>query len=95
MKPLPLVQQPQAPPAPRINLDEYQSVACSVDQDGCLTCGDVAVPVTVSKPQDQDALCVDAYGNEGRVALELVGEVSTGDRLLVHAGVAIERLEEE
>jgi hydrogenase maturation factor len=28
------------------------------------------------------------------VATELVGEVRPGERLLVHAGVAIERLEE-
>jgi len=94
MKALPLIDRSQVPPAPRINLDEYQSVACSVDQDGCLTCGDIAVQVTVSMPQGQDALCVDGHGNEGRVAVELVGEVSAGDRLLVHAGVAIERLED-
>lgn len=94
MKNLPLLQSPPTPPAPRIDLDEYASVACSVDQDGCLTCGDVAVPVTVSRVIDHDALCVDPHGNEGRVATELVGEVGPGDRLLVHAGVAIEKLEE-
>jgi|GEM_PF-2155491 len=96
MKTLPLYQPPapHQPPAPKIDLDEYAAVACSVDEQGCLTCGDVAVPVTVTQGGDPDALCVDAHGNEGKVAVELVGDVREGDRLLVHAGVAIERLED-
>ncbi|MGH2687507.1 MAG: HypC/HybG/HupF family hydrogenase formation chaperone [Actinomycetota bacterium] len=40
-----------------------------------------------------DAVCVDIYGHEGRVAIELVAPVAEGDRLLVHAGVAIEKLD--
>lgn len=69
-------------------------MACSIDEQGCLTCGDVAVPVTVVSASDQDAVCVDSFGNEGKVAVELVGDVTAGERLLVHAGVAIEKLEE-
>ncbi len=64
---------------------------CSV-VDGCLTCGDVAVPVTVVEPRETDALCEDAHGQRGKVAVELVGPVRAGDRLLVHAGAAISRL---
>lgn len=95
MKHLPLVTAPPAPPAPRIDLDEYAKVACSIDEQGCLTCGDVAVPVTVTRGAvESDALCVDAHGNEGKVAVDLVGDVQPGDRLLVHAGVAIEKLED-
>lgn len=93
MKKLSLVQ-PAQPPAPRIALEEYEAVACSIDEQGCLTCGDVAVPVTVVAGSDEDAVCVDSFGNEGKVAVELVGEVQPGERLLVHAGVAIEKLEE-
>jgi hydrogenase expression/formation protein HypC len=92
---------PQVPPVrprsheapPEIDLEAYEAVACSLDQDGCLTCGDVAVPVTVRHAGEFDAVCVDGYGHEGRVAIELVGPVEAGDRLLVHAGVAIEKLE--
>lgn len=94
MKKLPLVQQAE-PPAPEIRLEEYEAIACSVDEQGCLTCGDVAVPVTVVSGSDQDAVCVDLFGNEGKVAVELVGEVAPGERLLVHAGVAIEKLEDQ
>jgi hydrogenase expression/formation protein HypC len=96
MKELPQVptKRRSAPAAaPEIDLDVYEAVACSLDQDGCLTCGDVAVPVTVTHAGELDAVCVDVYGHEGRVAIELVGPVVAGDRLLVHAGVAIEKLE--
>jgi hydrogenase expression/formation protein HypC len=75
-----------------VDLSAYEAPVCGVDEDGCLTCGDVAVAVTVVEPGMPDALCVDDHGNEGRIAVELVGEVIKGDRLLVHAGVAIERL---
>jgi hydrogenase expression/formation protein HypC len=96
MKELPQVppKRPDSPGAvPEIDLDAYEAVACSLDEDGCLTCGDVAVPVTVQHAGELDAVCVDVYGHEGRVAIELVGPVVAGDRLLVHAGVAIEKLE--
>ena len=72
--------------------------ACTLDE-GCITCGDVAVPVTVvavdmgGEASGADARCRDDQGREELVATELVGPVGPGDRLLVHAGVAIERLE--
>ena len=64
---------------------------CSVP-DGCITCGDVAVPLTVLDIDGPDARCRDEQGREEIVATELVGAVAPGDRILVHAGVAIERL---
>jgi hydrogenase expression/formation protein HypC len=67
--------------------------ACSVTE-GCITCGDVAVPLTVLSVSDSDARCRDEQGREELVATELVGDVRPGALLLVHAGVAIERLEE-
>jgi hydrogenase expression/formation protein HypC len=79
------------PPPSDTSTYEY---ACSV-VDGCLTCGDVAVPVTVVEEGDEDALCRDAHGTQGLVGVELVGPVAPGDRLLVHGGVAITRLEHE
>ncbi len=64
---------------------------CSAEP-GCITCGDVAVALTVASVDGSDARCRDDSGREEVVATELVGEVAPGDRVLVHAGVAIERL---
>lgn len=60
--------------------------------DGCLTCGDVAVALTALAAGAAEVLCADADGHEEVVALELVGPVAPGDRVLVHAGVALTRL---
>jgi hydrogenase maturation factor len=60
--------------------------------DGCITCGDVAVALTVIDVHGSDALCRDEDGRTEDVATELVDAVVVGDRLLVHAGVALERL---
>ncbi|HSK98335.1 MAG TPA: HypC/HybG/HupF family hydrogenase formation chaperone [Euzebyales bacterium] len=65
--------------------------ACSIDDDGCITCGDVAVELLVVEAGEHDALCRDGEGRTEVVATELVGEVAAGDRVLVHAKVAIER----
>jgi hydrogenase maturation factor len=59
---------------------------------GCITCGDIAVVLTVVGVVGSDAACQDEQGQEELVATELVGDVVPGDRVLVHAGVAIERL---
>ncbi len=71
--------------------DLETSGACSTNE-GCITCGDVAVVLTVTAVDGHDARCHDDQGHEESVAVELVGEVHAGDRVLVHAGVAIERL---
>lgn len=65
--------------------------SCSAEP-GCITCGDVAVVLTVTTVAGADARCRDDEGREEVVATELVGGVRPGDRVLVHAGVAIERL---
>jgi hydrogenase expression/formation protein HypC len=75
-----------------IGADSYDAVCSLVD--GCLVCGDVAVPVTVLRPGHPDAVCEDPQGQRGSVGIELVAPVEVGDRLLVHGGVAISRLEE-
>jgi hydrogenase maturation factor len=74
---------------PDLRLTDLQ--ACAVT-DGCITCGDVAVALTVFTVDGADARCRDDDGREELVATELVGAVHPGDRVLVHAGVAIERL---
>jgi len=58
----------------------------------CLTCGDVAVELTVVELDGSDAICQAEDGGRERVAVELVGPTEVGDRLLVHAAVAIARV---
>lgn len=64
---------------------------------GCITCGDVAIPLTVLRLDDERglALCADDAGSSETVEIDLVAPVAPGDRLLVHAGTAIARLTEE
>jgi hydrogenase maturation factor len=64
---------------------------------GCITCGDVAIPLTILRLDDDRglALCADDDGNSETVEIALVAPVALGDRLLVHAGTAIARLTAE
>jgi len=59
----------------------------------CITCGDVAVPLTVLRVDDRRelALCEADGGEHTTVEIALVAPVACGDRLLVHAGTAIGR----
>ena len=61
---------------------------------GCITCGDVALPLTVVRLDEGRglALCADDDGKSETVETDLVAPVAVGDRLLVHAGTAIARL---
>ncbi len=76
---------------PALTEPSMSGPSCSTT-DGCITCGDVAVALTVLMADGMDARCRDDDGREETVAVELVGAVTAGDRILVHAGVAIERL---
>ena len=68
---------------------------CTTDH-GCVTCADEGVEVrVVGMGEEGLATCVDPAGVRGEVDAALVGEVVPGDALLVHAGVAIARLERE
>lgn len=60
--------------------------------DACITCGDVAVVLTVVAVDGDDARCRDEQGAEEVVAVDLIDPVAPGDRVLVHARVALERL---
>lgn len=58
--------------------------------DTCITCGDVAVPLTVATVIDAGtAICTADDGGSETVATDLVGAVTVGDVVLVHAKVAI------
>ena len=60
-------------------------------EPGCITCGDVAVPLRVLQVdvQRELALCEDEDGRKETVEIALVAPVTAGDELLVHAGTAI------
>ncbi|HTE62389.1 MAG TPA: HypC/HybG/HupF family hydrogenase formation chaperone [Solirubrobacteraceae bacterium] len=68
-------------------------IACD-HEHGCITCGDEAVPMRVVRVDAARALalCEDAAGGRSSVEIGLVDPVSDGDRVLVHAGTALQVL---
>ncbi len=63
--------------------------------DHCITCSDEGIPMQVERI-DEDrglALCAAEDGSKSTVEITLVEPVAPGDRLLVHAGVALVGLE--
>jgi hydrogenase assembly chaperone HypC/HupF len=66
---------------------------CVADH-GCITCGDVAIPMQVVKIDERRrlALCSDADGGRETVEIALVEPVSPEEWLLVHAGTALSRV---
>jgi hydrogenase assembly chaperone HypC/HupF len=82
----------------RLIADAASALAPTCDYTtGCITCGDVAVPLTVMRLDEERglALCADDEGKSETVEIDLVAPVAPGDRLLVHAGTAIATLTEE
>lgn len=73
------------------------SAPASDHTTSCITCGDVAIPMTVVRLDEERglALCADDDGNSETVETDLVAPVAPGARLLVHAGTAIASLTEE
>ncbi len=67
--------------------------SCTLDHDGCVTCGDLAIPVLVKEIQGNEALCEDRYGQQISVVLDFVDNVRPGDILLVHLGIALARIQ--
>lgn len=58
-----------------------------------MTCGDVAVEMTVVRVDARRALALcESGGVTQTVETELVGPVAPGDALLVHAGTALQLL---
>ena len=67
---------------------------CDASDPHCITCGDEGVSMQVRSADQTLALCLDDSGAEHAVAIDLVAPVTPGDRLLVHAGVAIAQMEQ-
>jgi hydrogenase maturation factor len=62
-------------------------------QVGCITCGDVGVEMRVIAIGDGGlATCAGDDGAPRDVETALVGDVAPGDRVLVHADVALTRV---
>ncbi len=54
----------------------------------------LAIPMTIIKIEGHRAVA-EARGVEAEVDISLMPEVTIGDRVIIHAGFAIERLDEE
>lgn len=68
--------------------------SCTLDDDGCTTCGDVGVPVrVVALKPDGVAVCEDRLGQRAEIATAFAPDAAPGDVLLVHMGVAIAHLQ--
>ena len=55
----------------------------------------LAVPAEVVEMLDGEMATVDAGGARAKVSVQLVDDVSVGDFVLVHAGFAIEKVDQE
>jgi hydrogenase maturation factor len=65
----------------------------TVGRNSCLTCGDIAIPMRVVRAGDDGlADCVTGEGESSTVDISLV-DAAPGDEVLVHACVAIQRLD--
>ena len=72
--------------------DPAPAPACTADH--CITCGDDGIPITNFGHDNEPgiSLCSDDAGELWPVETTLVDHVLPGDRVLVHAGVAIAAL---
>ena len=63
--------------------------------DHCITCSDEGISMRVERVDDSRglALCTAEDGSKSTVEIALVEPIAPGDRLLVHAGVALVELE--
>jgi hydrogenase maturation factor len=67
------------------------------DASHCITCGDDGEPMSVLAVDPHRGLALCAGDQDERLSVEiaLIAPVSIGERLLVHAGTAIARLDSE
>jgi hydrogenase maturation factor len=77
---------------PKFDMSDWASMACTLDQEGCVVCSDAGIPLRVVEMDGADALCEDSAGARTRIAVELVAPVTLGEVLITHGGVAIGRI---
>ncbi len=73
-------------------MSEPSASECRVEPSHCITCSDEGVAMLVLEIESDAAVCASSDRRRHRVEVDLVGPVSRGDQLLVHAGVAIANL---
>lgn len=80
--------------AGRVSPQGGPQATCELD-GRCITCGDVADPMRVVHVDLRTSLarCEDEAGSLHEVMVDLVAPLDPGDTVLVHAGVALVRLE--
>jgi hydrogenase maturation factor len=76
--------------------ENAQAYVCQRDADHhCLTCSDEMVTVSVIRIDQDTGLALVEVGNQvEEIDITLVEDISLGDLLLTHGGVAIGHLEE-
>jgi hydrogenase maturation factor len=77
-------------------LSTHVGVACDIDEH-CITCGDTSVPMVVLQVSEEHrtAVCRLESGVEtATVDTWLIDDVRAGERLMVHAGTALERIDQ-
>lgn len=69
---------------------------CRVDEHGhCSTCSDEALPARVLRVSHEEGMAfAEMDGQETEIEISLMDDVQPGTWLLVHGGVALERLTE-
>ena len=76
-----------------MSVTDHDSVTCNPADDSCHLCGDVAVAGHVLEVNTETRTALVAFDNgSATVALDLV-DAGVGDRILVHLGFAIERID--
>lgn len=71
------------------------TLVCEPGPDGhCAICSDEALPGQVLEIRPNQIALVQMETVQLEIALDLVENVQTGERLLIHAGVAIAKLED-
>ena len=77
-------------------LEPIEDVSCTLDAEGhCITCSDEALQVRVLYVDEEMGLAqVTLDGRVEEIDISLVESIAPGDIVLVHGGVAIERVDE-